>query len=815
MTRQRLSERVARRHRGVELGAESLEQRLNFATTLGLTGPSSPVVEGDKAVFTLTLSQPVSRAVPVIVTTASGTATNGIDYAAPARAQVLIPAGQLSQTFAIPTLRDVGTPKTEGPETFTVYATPTDSSLGSRSLVVGIADLVAPLPSVTVLGPAQGVAEGQPAVFTVRLSAAPGDRVVTLTYATGAVTDTAAAGTDYTAVSGQLRFTGSQTTQTVLVPTLKDAAIDQNETFSLTVKTATNATVATPTAVATIIDSNVPLPVIACAAPAASVVEGYDAVFTVSLSHAPGATPVSVFYATANDTALAGIDYTATSGTLRFVGTEISKTVVVKTRTDRVVEAGGEAFTLTLSSPIGGTIGTASGTATIVDPPSIVIPPAPAGTYSPQQIRAAYSLNYGGDGAGTTIAIVVAGGSNTVRQDLNAFNTYYGLPAPPFFQIVNQTGGSVIPAPIPAWQGEIALDVQWAHAVAPGAGILLVCANSATTADLFAAVDYARNVPGVSVVSMSWGAAESPATPADIALYDDVLTTPSGHVGVTFVAAAGDDGEVSYPASSSRVLAVGGTRLTIGPSGGYGSEQVWNDFTTTGLATGGGPSAYVPKPDFQNGVNTGPGGTTGTTRGTPDVSFSARDVPVYVGGAWQTVSGTSFSTPAWAGLIAIANGRRLAQGKGTLTNTLEAIYAQPARNFHDITRGNNGSYPALPGYDLASGRGTPIGSLVIADLINSGGVSTAVTPSGRVSSLATIVAGSATTGMTSSSPTVRTAPLVARPAASPAVAAVRPAASAVAPEAFRQLARPKPLPAWAVVRSPVPVAAGLESLARR
>jgi subtilase family serine protease len=131
--------------------------------------------------------------------------------------------------------------------------------------------------------------------------------------------------------------------------------------------------------------------------------------------------------------------------------------------------------------------------------------------YTPAQIRHAYGFDQvwfngvAGDGTGQTIAIVDAYDDPNVASDLHQFDAAFGLPDPSLTK-VNEYGGFAPPAANATWAVEIALDVEWAHAIAPGARILLVEANSNSNADLFAAVTYAAEQPGVSVVSMSWGA---------------------------------------------------------------------------------------------------------------------------------------------------------------------------------------------------------------------------------------------------------------------------------------------------------------------
>src|SRR5439155_22722519 len=153
------------------------------------------------------------------------------------------------------------------------------------------------------------------------------------------------------------------------------------------------------------------------------------------------------------------------------------------------------------------------------------------------------------------------------------------------------------------WEMEAELDVEWVHALAPGARILLVESDSQSLADLMAAVVTAANQPGVSVVSMSWGFTEGLAALAqDEALYDQDLTTPAGHQGVTFVASTGDygTGNPEYPAFSPNVVAVGGTSLHLNTDNSYNGEAAWgSDGSGSGVmsfGSGGGPSQYEAEP---------------------------------------------------------------------------------------------------------------------------------------------------------------------------------------------------------------------------
>jgi hypothetical protein len=339
------------------------------------------------------------------------------------------------------------------------------------------------------------------------------------------------------------------------------------------------------------------------------------------------------------------------------------------------------------------------------------------------QVRHAYGIDsvmFGavhGDGTGQTIAIVDAYDYPTITADLHAFDVAFGLADPPSVTKVNETGGSTLPGVDPAgkgndWEVEEALDVEWSHAMAPGANIVLVEATSPTDQDLIQnAVNTARNLPGVVAVTMSFGRSENS---SDTSL-DPYFTTPTGHGGVTFLASTGDSGAPGgFPSFSSNVVAVGGTTLHVDASGNYQSETGWS-------SGGGGISVYEPQPGYQKGVVT----QSTTQRTIPDISFDAdpaTGVSVYdsydfgTTVPWLTVGGTSLSSPSWAGIVAVID-----QGMGStsldgINQTLPLLYKLPASDFHDITSGSNG-YSAGPGYDLVTGIGTPITTNLIPGII--------------------------------------------------------------------------------------------------
>jgi len=352
--------------------------------------------------------------------------------------------------------------------------------------------------------------------------------------------------------------------------------------------------------------------------------------------------------------------------------------------------------------------------------------------FNPAQVRHAYGfdqITFGsvaGDGTGQTIAIVDAydnpkfvssSDPNFINSDLHHFDASgdFGFTlSDPVFTKVDQSGGTNYPAVNAGWSSEIALDVEWAHAIAPGANILLVEANSNSFADLLTAVDTAANYPGVSVVSMSWGGGEFSGESS----YDSHFS----HPGITFVASSGDSGTPpEWPAISANVLAVGGTTLTLNSNNSYKSETGWR-------SSGGGISTQVPKPDYQTLVST----SSTTKRTSPDVAYNAdpnTGVLVYdsVNGGWFAFGGTSAGAPQWAALVAIADqGRGAAGSLDGATQTLYALYkaakadyaSTSVSEFHDITSGRNGpGSAAKTGYDTVTGIGTPMANQVVAALV--------------------------------------------------------------------------------------------------
>jgi hypothetical protein len=384
-------------------------------------------------------------------------------------------------------------------------------------------------------------------------------------------------------------------------------------------------------------------------------------------------------------------------------------------------------------------------------------------TYSPAQVRAAYglpALPAAGSvlnaaqaaqlGAGQTLYVVGARHNPNVAAELAAFNQKFGLPgcttkviavtaALPLaaasasaceLSVVytNTTGSRTATAPAydSGWATELALDVQWAHATAPLARIVLIEAPDPSVNSLLGAVRLA-NAMGPGVVSMSFGTAEAGFT----AQVDSAFAG----AGMSYLAATGDWGTgVFWPSVSPNVVAVGGTTLTWSGSGTR-SETAWS-------GTGGGLSAYTARPAYQTAAIPGLG--TPVRRTLADVAFNAdpssgQYVAVMSPGStavnWISAGGTSLSTPQWAGLLAVANAMRVQTGKPVLGSPHAMLYQQIgavpgtyAGAFADILQGSNGTCSlctARAGHDSLTGLGTPKASALLSAL---GGASASTLP---------------------------------------------------------------------------------------
>jgi subtilase family serine protease len=334
--------------------------------------------------------------------------------------------------------------------------------------------------------------------------------------------------------------------------------------------------------------------------------------------------------------------------------------------------------------------------------------------YLPAQICHAYGLYHlTNGGAGQVIAIVDAYGSPTIQNDLNVFCNQFGLPTTTV-QIVY--GGARPRKSDAGWALETSLDVEWAHALAPKAKIMLAVASSASIADLMAAINAATKA-GATVVSMSWGGGEW----SGETNYESYFQKSN----VTFLASSGDKGSgSSWPTASPSVVSVGGTSLYLDNLGNLTAPE------TSWSGSGGGFSSYFNRPAFQNGWQ------TNANRAFPDVSLVAdpnTGVAVYDSTSysgqrgWFQVGGTSASCPMWGAIIALADEQRTTTGKTSLSGSDAAIYSIAGSTdtaglsmygyfFFDVTTGSNGGFSATPKYDEVTGLGTPETANVVPGL---------------------------------------------------------------------------------------------------
>jgi subtilase family serine protease len=386
--------------------------------------------------------------------------------------------------------------------------------------------------------------------------------------------------------------------------------------------------------------------------------------------------------------------------------------------------------------------------------------------YDPAQLQTAYNLgplySAGDTGKGETIVIVDCFGSPTIRADLATFDSAFHLPAPPSLSIVTPAG-SLPPwdpssaGPMVSWGEETSLDVEYAHAMAPGARLVLLetpVAETEGTAgfpQIVTAEIWAIEHVDPAVISQSFGATEGtfPSAASVLGLRAAFQLAKKDHV--TVLAATGDDGStdfssvsgttlfttraVDWPGTDPLVTAVGGLQLHLSRSGSrLLPDNVWNDTNLYGTpsAGSGGVSSVFARPGFQASV----AGIVGTRRGVPDVSLSASQdggaivYQSFPGGStgFAVIGGTSEATPLFAGIVAVAD---QAAGKhlGWLDADLYRLGADHAAGLVDVTVGSNtvtfqqdghtvtvSGYEAVPGYDLASGLGTVNATLLAREL---------------------------------------------------------------------------------------------------
>ena len=346
-------------------------------------------------------------------------------------------------------------------------------------------------------------------------------------------------------------------------------------------------------------------------------------------------------------------------------------------------------------------------------------------SYAPNAVAKLYNFPTAGTGTGQTVALIELGGGYKAA-DLTAYFSKLKISPAPSVTAVSVDGANNKPVGNPnSADGEVLLDIEVVGSIAPQAKIAVYFGPNTDQGFLDAITTAVHdNVRKPSVVSISWGGAESTWTAQSLTAYDQAFQD-AGVLGVTVCCASGDDGSadgvtdgaahVDFPASSPNVLACGGTRLES--SGGkITKEVVWNSGAGNG-AGGGGISDHFPLPAYQASakvpVSVNPTHFKG--RGVPDIAGDADPATgyqIHVDGKDAVFGGTSAVAPLWAALIALIN-QQLGKPVGFL-NT--ALYAKGASGLHDITSGTNGAYKAGAGWDACTGLGSPSGQALLTAL---------------------------------------------------------------------------------------------------
>jgi kumamolisin len=324
---------------------------------------------------------------------------------------------------------------------------------------------------------------------------------------------------------------------------------------------------------------------------------------------------------------------------------------------------------------------------------------------TPSQVVGAYGATASSTGGAGAIAIVDAYDYPTALNDFNVFASMFGLPLEPSSDVTASTNavlqvvyaGGQQPNSDGSWSQEMAIDIEWSHAMAPQAKLYLVEAASSGMDDIMSAVNVAKGLPGVREVTTSFGSQETGCSYVD---YDGNFVQP----GVAFFASAGDSpGARDYPALSSNAVSVGGTTLTVSAIGTWVAESAWNQ-------TGCGPSSYEPRPVFQDSVYS----SVGLYRAScdiaavadPNTGVSAYDSFPFEGtSGWIVAGGTSVSCPIVAGIVN-SSGATFSSSQD-LCSTLYA--AAGSGYFHQITTGSSGGFLAGSPWSFPTGLGSPNG----------------------------------------------------------------------------------------------------------
>jgi subtilase family serine protease len=345
--------------------------------------------------------------------------------------------------------------------------------------------------------------------------------------------------------------------------------------------------------------------------------------------------------------------------------------------------------------------------------------------YTPAMIEQAYGINQLTKltGSGQTIAIVADYNNPQIDSDLRTFDAAYHIKNPPSFKVIDENGKKISPEKVGIVStseaatsaiSESDLDVEWAHALAPKAKIVLV--EDVPGTHFSKTFEMAMRVPGASVVSTSY-------YDDGVSFTDEDFVTPPHHRPETVVSSSGDTGEypseskmavttngpgVNYPTGLADVLSVGGTSLYVSDAAGdYGSETLWSESSEDG---GGYGTSSDPQPAYQKNAL-----PDEANREVPDVSFDAdphTGVEIYNStDGWERYGGTSFSAPAWAALIALVDQGRAAKHEAALSGSSAAtiLYQLNSSDFNKIGPDE---------YNQGTGLGTPIANELVPDRIN-------------------------------------------------------------------------------------------------
>jgi kumamolisin len=401
---------------------------------------------------------------------------------------------------------------------------------------------------------------------------------------------------------------------------------------------------------------------------------------------------------------------------------------------------------------------------------SLISPDLISGYFTPSDITKAYNVPSSLTGSGQTLALFELDGYTA--SDISSYTSKFKLRAVPL-QNIYVAGFNGVPG---SNAGEVTLDIELMNALAPGATKILVYEAPNTEVGLFSAYQKIATDNLARQVSSSWGLAEDE-FPAVVPLTEQAIFKQMALQGQSFYAASGDNGadgdgssiSVDDPASQPYVVGVGGTKLTVNSAtSAYVKETTWNELSKNAGAGGGGISTIWPQPYWQKGLSTTSNKGSSKMRNVPDVSLNSDPYTGYVivfKGALNVFGGTSCAAPLWAAFNALVNQQRSLNKLGPIGFPNPALYqigkaSSYHTGLHDIADGsNNGHYPAVAGYDLATGWGsfnaTPLIQLLQAPnpglggayIINNGTTSFTIAPGKGIKISTLLIQLAATSGV--------------------------------------------------------------------